>query len=69
MTVACTCVEDNPETTEIKTGTYTVEGNTLTSTDDADASVTTAELCVDGTEARVKETEDLAILTWIAEKQ
>lgn len=69
VTVACTCVEDNPETTETKTGTYTVEGNTLTSTDDADDSVTVAELCVEGTEARVKETEGLAILTWIAEKQ
>jgi hypothetical protein len=68
-TVACTCVEDNPESTETKTGTYTVEGNTLTSTDDADGTVTMAELCVQGTEARVQETEDLAILTWIAEKQ
>ena len=69
VTVGCTCVEDTPESTETKTGTYTVEGNTLTSTDDADGTVTMAELCVQGTEARVQETEDLAILTWIAEKQ
>jgi hypothetical protein len=67
--VSCTCVEDNPEASEKKTGTYTVNGNTLTSTDDADGSTQTAEFCVKGSEVRIKQPEDLAVLTWIATKQ
>jgi hypothetical protein len=68
-TVSCTCVEDNPEKSEKKTGTYTADGSTLTMTEDADGSMKTAEFCVKGSEVRVKQPEDLAVLTWIATKQ
>jgi hypothetical protein len=67
--VSCTCVEDNPEKSEKKTGTYTADGSTLTMTEDADGSMKTAEFCVKGSEVRVKQPEDLAVLTWIATKQ
>jgi hypothetical protein len=68
-TVGCTCVEDDPQKTEMKTGTYVIDGNMMTSTDDADGKTTTAEFCVKGTGARFKQAEGLAVLTWIATKQ
>jgi hypothetical protein len=66
---ACTCVEDNPEKTEMKTGTYTIDGNTMTSMDDGDDMPKTSEFCIKGNEGRFKQPEDLANLTWIATKQ
>jgi hypothetical protein len=66
---ACTCVEDDPEKSEKKTGTYTIDGNTMTSKDDGDDTTSTSEFCVNGSEARFKGTEGLAVLTWIAQKQ
>lgn len=68
-TVACTCVATNPETTEMKTGTYSIDGSTLVSKDDTDNSMTVAQFCVKGTELRVQQPEDKAVLTWIAKKQ
>jgi hypothetical protein len=67
--VSCTCVEDDPESSDTSTGTYTVDGNNITMTDDADGTTKTAEFCVKGGEIRVKQPEDLAVLTWIATKQ
>jgi len=67
--VGCTCVEDNPENTETKTGTYTIEGNTMTSTDDGDGTVTSTDFCISGSDGRFQETEGLAILTYVAKKQ
>jgi hypothetical protein len=67
--VACTCVETNPEKSETKTGTYVVDGTTLTSTDDADGSVSVLEFCVNGSDGRFQQTEGLAVLTWIGTKR
>lgn len=66
---ACTCVQDNPESSEKKTAKYTIEGNTMTSTDDGDGTKSTSDFCVNGSEVRFKGTEGLAVLTWIAQKQ
>ena len=67
--VACTCVAENPEKTEMKTGTYSIAGNNITSKDDEDGSMSTAQFCVKGNEARFQQPEDKAVLTWIAQKQ
>lgn len=66
---ACSCTQENPESHDVKTGTYTIDGNTMTSMDDGDDMPTTAEFCIKGTQARFKQPEDLAVLTWIATKQ
>jgi hypothetical protein len=65
----CTCVAENPEKSEMKTGTYSTDGDALTMTDDEDGEPGTSEYCVKGDELRVKSTEGLALLTWIATKQ
>jgi len=67
--VSCTCVEEQPEKTETKTGTYTVDGSTMTTTDDGDSEAKTLEFCVNGKEARFQQTDGLAVLTWIATKK
>jgi hypothetical protein len=67
--VSCTCVATNPEKTEMKTGTYSVDGSTLVSKNDDDNSMNVAQFCVKDTELRVQQPEDKAVLTWIAKKQ
>ena len=67
--VSCTCVQTGAEKSEVKTGTYSVDGSTLTSTDDADGESSTSEFCVQGNEGRFQSQEELAVLTWIATKQ
>jgi len=48
---------------------YMVDGSNITMTDDADGSMKAAEFCVNDSELRVKQLEDLAVLPWIATKQ
>jgi hypothetical protein len=67
--VSCTCVETQLDKTEMKTGTWTKSGNTLSTTDDADASMSTIDFCVNGSEGRFSQVEGLATLLWIATKQ
>ena len=67
--VSCTCVEDNPAKSEVKTGTYVIDGSTMTSTDDADGSTSVLEFCVTGNEGRFQQNEGLAVLTWMGTKE
>jgi hypothetical protein len=68
--VGCDCVQNGVEKTEAKTGTYVVDGSTMTTTDDADGSTGSLTFCVKGNDGRFQETsDDLAVFTWMATKQ
>ncbi|HTM43674.1 MAG TPA: hypothetical protein VL137_01895 [Polyangiaceae bacterium] len=71
----CECTKPVATKTEMGSGTYTVSGSTLTSTDDSDGSVETSEFCITGSNIKVQQvnTKDggdgPSTVVWSAVKQ